>query len=238
MVIIATVYAAEIFNDLWSIVFPKLCLACEQSLSKSEVIICISCQVNLPRTDYHLYADNPVAKHFWGKVPVQASTALFHFHKSSRIQHLLHALKYKGNREVGIRLGKLLGYQLKDHEIFNSIDMITSVPLHRKREIKRGYNQSSIIGEGLSEVLHKPFDGKILRRLKFTETQTRKSRLERWENVKELFEVTKPAIISNKHILLIDDVITTGSTLEACIVELIKTQGVKVSIAAIAHAEQ
>jgi len=227
----------SIFNDLWDIVYPNLCLACDEPLAKHEKIICLKCQVELPKTDYAEYAENPVAKKFWGKVPVSHAMALYHFHKSGRIRNLLHELKYKGRKDVGIRLGNLLGFQLFKNTLFNSVDCITSVPLHKDKAVKRGYNQSDLIGEGLSDILSKPFEPMLLERIKFTETQTKKNRIERWDNVKEIFHVPDAAIIQDKHILLVDDVITTGSTLEACAAQLIKTPGVRVSIAAVAHAE-
>jgi ComF family protein len=219
------------------IIYPDLCLACSQPLQKHERILCLRCQLELPKTDYAEFPENPVAKKFWGKVPVANAMALYHFHKSSRIQNLMHALKYKGRQDVGIKLGNLLGFQLFKNDLFNSVDYITSVPLHREKEIKRGYNQANLIGEGLSEILEIPFASSILRKTKFTDSQTKKNRIQRWENVKEIFQLEEENTIKGKHILLIDDVITTGSTLEACTAELIKADGVRVSIAAVAHAE-
>ncbi len=230
-------FPLKIFNDLWDVIYPDLCLACSQPLKKHEKILCIKCQIELPKTDHVEYAENPVAKKFWGKVHIEYAMALYHFHKSSRIQQLMHELKYKGRKDVGIRLGNLLGFHVKQYKLFDSVDYITSVPLHKEKEIIRGYNQSSVIGEGLSEILLKPFKGDLLRRKIFTQTQTKKSRLERWDNVKDIFEAGEERFLKNKHILIVDDVITTGSTLEACAVELTKIEGTKVSIAAIAHAE-
>lgn len=226
-----------LLQDLRDIVYPDLCLACDEPLRSSEKIICLRCQLELPKTDYADFRENPVAKKFWGKVPVAHAMALYHFHKSSRIQNLMHALKYKGRKDVGIKLGNLLGFQLFKNDLFNSVDYITSVPLHREKEIKRGYNQANLIGEGLSEILEIPFASSILRKTKFTDSQTKKNRIQRWENVKEIFQLEEENTIKGKHILLIDDVITTGSTLEACTAELIKADGVRVSIAAVAHAE-
>lgn len=227
----------NLLQDFLDIIYPDLCLSCDAALRKSEKIICLKCQLELPKTDYAAFPDNPVAKKFWGKVPVQNAMALYHFHKSSRIQHLMHALKYKGRKDVGIKLGNLLGYELKQYEMYNTIDLITVVPLHKEKEIKRGYNQAGIIGEGLGAILNKPFDPSILSKIKFTESQTKKNRIQRWENVKEIFMLNEEKLITGKHILLIDDVITTGSTLEACAVTLMRANNVRVSIAAVAHAE-
>ena len=230
-------FPLKMFNEVCDVIYPNLCLACSAPLNKNEKIICIKCQISLPKTDHAEYADNPIAKKFWGKVPVERAMALYHFHKSGRIQHLMHALKYKGRKDVGLRLGNLLGYQIKQFHLFPEIDFITAVPLHKDKEKKRGYNQSAVIGEGLSEVLSIPFNAEILQRNIYTDTQTKKSRLERWENVKSIFEPGDIELIRNKHILIVDDVITTGSTLESCAVSLTNIEGVKVSIAAIAHAE-
>ncbi|MFI5172413.1 MAG: ComF family protein [Chitinophagales bacterium] len=227
----------KIFTDLRDIIYPDLCLACSEPLKRHEKVLCIKCQLELPKTDHVEYVENPVAKKFWGKVQIEYAMALYHFHKSSRIQQLMHELKYKGRKDVGTRLGNLLGFHVKQYKLFTTVDYITSVPLHKDKQIKRGYNQSSIIGEGLSEILLKPFNGNLLRRKLFTETQTKKSRIERWDNVKDIFEIANAAMIANKHILIVDDVITTGSTLEACAVEIKKIEGSMVSIAAIAHAE-
>ncbi len=226
-----------LLRDIADIIYPDLCLACLAPLNRHEKVICIRCQIELPKTDHVLYADNPVAKKFWGKVPVEYAMALYHFHKSSRIQNLMHALKYKGRQDVGIRLGNLLGFQAKQYHLFTDADVITSVPLHKDKERKRGYNQSSVIGAGLSEILQIPFDGNLIARKKFSETQTKKSRLQRWDNVRDIFEIPHPDKIKNKHILIVDDVITTGSTLESCAVQITNIEGARVSIAAIAHAE-
>ncbi len=230
-------FPLTVINELNDAIYPNLCLTCSNALHKHEKIICIKCQISLPKTDYAEYEDNPIAKKFWGKVPIERAMALYHFYKSGRIQKLMHALKYRGRQDVGIRLGNLLGYQLQQFHLFNDVDIITSVPLHKDKEQKRGFNQSNIIGEGLSEVLQIPFDKNVLFRNIFTDTQTKKSRLERWDNVKSIFDVVDKNEIKNKHILLIDDVITTGSTLESCAVALTNHERVRVSIAAIAHAE-
>lgn len=230
-------FPLKLFQDVVDIIYPDLCLACDEPLNKHEKIICLKCQLSLPKTDHVLYAENPVAKKFWGKVQVEHAMAMYHFHKSSRIQNLMHALKYKNRKDVGIRLGNLMGFHIKQYHLFEDVDYITSVPLHKDKERKRGYNQSSVIGEGLSEVLQIPFDGTLLARKKFSETQTKKSRLQRWDNVKDIFEIPDPDKVKNKHILMVDDVITTGATLEACAVQINCVEGARVSIAAVAHAE-
>lgn len=226
----------QILSDLAELVFPNLCLACERNLATGEKNICLQCQLTLPRTNYHLQGENPVEKYFWGKVPIESATAFYHFVKQTRVQHMMHQLKYRGRSDIGIQLGKLFGFELLASKRFRAVDLITAVPLHKDKRIKRGYNQSDMIGEGISEALQKPFDNSLLVRKRYTETQTRKSRMERWQNVDAIFAVTKPDVLRNKHILLVDDVITTGATLEACAVEILNIPGTKLSIAALAHA--
>jgi len=222
-------------RDVTDMIFPRLCAACQYPLLAHERVICLRCRIALPRTDHGLFPDNPVAKKFWGKVPVETAFAMFYFHKGARVQHMMHALKYKNRKDVGLALGNMLGYYIRQYGLLTEIDGITVVPLHPDKIKKRGYNQSSIIGKGLSDVLHVPLEDTLLERVVSTATQTRKSRLERWDNVRSVFQVRTP--IANKHYLLIDDVITTGSTLEACALQLTACENVRVSIAAVATAD-
>lgn len=227
----------RIFRDVGDLIYPRLCTACNYPLLAHERTICLKCRIALPRTDHGLYPDNPVAKKFWGKVPIEEAAAMLHFHKGSRVQSLMHALKYKGRTDVGIILGQMLGYYIHQHHLFQTIDIITAVPLHKDKIKLRGYNQSACIGEGLSGVLKAPFNPELLQRTTYTETQTKKSRLDRWSNVRSVFSVTDVNNVKGKHILLLDDVITTGATLEACAMQMIILPETKVSIAAIAYAE-
>jgi ComF family protein len=226
----------SLLDDFISLFFPHLCYACDDALRKNEDVLCSICLNTLPKTDFHLKEDNLVAKIFWGRANIHAATAYYYFHKGDKVQHLIHQLKYKGARKVGIFIGEQMGYELKNNTPFSSVDIIVPVPLHPKKEKKRGYNQSAMFGLGLSKGLHKPMNTKILHRRKFTETQTRKTRSERWENVESVFSVQTPEVYAGKHILLVDDVITTGSTLEACIHALETIPNVKISIAALATA--
>jgi len=193
--------------DFISLVYPNICLCCDNPLVNQESIMCTRCNIQLPRSHFHLVEGNPVEQLFWGRVPIVKATSYFIFKKGSRYQRLLHYLKYKGCREI-----------------------------HPKKEKKRGYNQSAAIAEGLSFILEKEVDTKNLFRKHYGESQTRKGRYERWENVNEIFDVTNHVAFANKHILLIDDVVTTGSTLEACALALLKSENTKVSIATLAFA--
>jgi ComF family protein len=229
-------YLISLGEDFMALFFPRLCAGCQATLVRGEEVICLGCQVDLPKTGFEKVADNPVAQLFWGKADIQLATAFCGFDKGGIMQHFMHLLKYKGSKEVGEMLGKLLGIELNRSSPFLEIDLIIPVPLHPKREHKRGYNQSTEIGKGLSAAMNKPLMTGNLIRNHYSETQTNKGRFERWENVKELFSVKNPESLEGKHILLIDDVVTTGSTLEACANVLLKVQGVRVSIATLAYA--
>lgn len=222
-------------NDFIALIYPDLCQSCGYALHKGEETICVKCQIQLPKTNFHLHAINPVIKHFWGKVPVHAATAFYFFNKGEKVQHLIHQLKYRGRPEVGVTVGKLLGNDLKKSELFHDVEVIVPVPLHADKLRIRGYNQSEQIAKGVSEVYKIKSSG-LIERTRFTETQTRKHRYERYQNVDKVFIVTEEKEVYNKHVLLVDDVITTGSTLVACAEELLKANGAKVSIAAMAYA--
>ena len=228
----------SLFDDFISLFFPHLCYACDDALRKNEKVLCSMCLNTLPKTDFHLKEDNPVAKLFWGRANIHAATAYYYFHKGNKVQHLIHQLKYKGAREIGIFIGEQMGYELKNTPAFSSVDVIIPVPLHLKKEKKRGYNQSAMFGLGLARGLGKQMNTNILYRKRFTETQTRKTRSERWENVEDVFSVHNPENFTGKHLLLIDDVITTGSTLEACIHALETIPQATISIAALATASK
>jgi len=224
------------FSDFFNLMYPDLCLVCGESLLQNEQHLCLNCLYNIPKTNFHLQNANPIEKRFWGKVPIYRGTAFFFFQKGSAFQKLLHSLKYKGNKEVGQVLGKYAAVDLLDSEDFASIDVIIPVPLHAKKLEKRGYNQSEWIGNGLSEILKIPQDVTTLCRVKENVTQTKKSVFERYENTEGIFELKDKNALIGKHILLVDDVLTTGSTLEACVRVLIEIDDVKVSIFALAVA--
>jgi len=223
--------------DLMGLLFPNACNACGTPLYYGEHLICTKCLYDLPFTDYHIHADNRVAKQLWGRLSLNAAMAMLYFMKGSKVQNLIHNLKYNNKTEVGVLLGNKLGERLKSSSLYQDIDLIIPVPLHLKKLRIRGYNQSLYIAEGISKVLDVPFSEAELIRSAATESQTKKSRYNRYENMQDVFKVVKPEQLSGKHILLIDDVITTGATLEACANELLKNGVAKVSIAALAFAE-
>jgi ComF family protein len=192
--------------------------------------------MHLPVTDFHLHADNPVSQLFWGRVPVHHAASYFYFHKGSRVQHLIHQLKYKGREDIGVYIGRQYGRLLQDSPLFGDVSAIIPVPLHPKKLRKRGYNQSEAFARGLARSMVANVDVYSLIRKEVTDTQTRKSRFKRWENVSEVFDLPDPSSLEGKHVLLVDDVVTTGATLESCIQTLLKPANVKVSIATIACA--
>ncbi len=223
-------------HDFVSLLYPEVCAACGQALYRWEKTVCLRCEHLLPHTGYEHIADNPLARIFWGRLDCHAVTACLFFSKEGKTQHLIHELKYKGNRNAGHFLGVELGKSIKNAPLFEGIDYIVPVPLHPKREQKRGYNQSVIIAHGIQEVLGTPISRDNLVRAVATSTQTKKSRQARWENVKDIFMLKNPDQFADKHILLIDDVITTGSTLEACGLKLKSQTKLKLSIATAACA--
>jgi ComF family protein len=222
-------------DDLLWMMYPSLCAACNRPLFRGEYCICTPCLYHLPRTGFHLERDNPVIRHFWGKTKVERATAYYYFSKGERVQKLIHHLKYKGRKDVGIFIGKLLGKELCESD-FNEIDLIIPVPLHKSRLKHRGYNQSDCIAEGLANGMKRSFSQTALVRREATGTQTKKHRFERYKNVDNIFAVENEENLHGKKILLVDDVITTGSTLIACADALLTVPGTVVYIAAIACA--
>ncbi|MDR0693990.1 MAG: ComF family protein [Prevotellaceae bacterium] len=218
----------------FGLLYPNLCAVCGNALSGREYICCLSCLYHLPRTNYWKEPGNPIEQIFWGLVPVEHVCALFFFSKGSRYRKLLHKLKYKGMPEIGVELGRQLGLELKNAPLYQCIDTIIPVPLHPKRQRRRGYNQSERIAAGIAQITGWKVNTSSLVRTRFTGTQTRKSRQERWENVSGAFALQDAAAITNRHVLLVDDVLTTGATMEACILQLKKAAGCKVSVATLA----
>src|ERR1035437_946614 len=222
--------------DFIDLMFPNLCVVCGHNLQKNEHQLCLSCLYDIPRTNYHLMDNNPIEQRFWGKVTIERATSYFFFQKGSSFQKLLHILKYKGNMEIGELLGKYAAIDLLDSPDFSSFDLVIPVPLHPKKYKLRGYNQSEWIGKGICSVLNKPMDTTTLIRVHENPTQTKKSVFERYENTEGIFEVSDLAVLEGKHVLLVDDVLTTGSTLEACVRALLEIPGIKVSIFTLAVA--
>ncbi len=221
-------------GDFLDMLFPRTCLTCRNLLEKNEEMICMQCRYALPQTNFHLQSDNELARKFWGRIPLKYAFAYLRFIKAGKVQVLLHQLKYHGRQEVGEMLGLWYGNELKKHNLATEFDMILPVPLHPSKLKKRGYNQCDSIAKGLSESMGITWDSQILVRQKANISQTRKDRIERWENVADIFMLQQAEKVKDKNILLIDDVITTGATLEACSLSLQSAGCKSLSIAGLA----
>jgi len=219
-----------------NLLYPNLCAGCQEVLVKNENVICYNCLVDLPRSLHYQDNENPIAKLFWGKIKLEFAIAAFTFLKMGKIQKLMHELKYKGNTKVGEILGIELGKEISKVKTTENIDLVIPVPLHKKKQKQRGYNQSEFVAIGVAKVLECDMTTDLLKRKEHSESQTRKSKYERWENVGEVFTLTNATQFKGKHILVVDDVVTTGATLEACCKKLEEIEGVKISIATLASA--
>ncbi len=228
----------QFFKDFIGLLYPHLCQACLQNPPTVHAILCRTCDFNLKKTDFHQFQENIFTERFWGRLPIEYGLAMYYFTKNSKVQRLVHLLKYRGKKQIGLKLGVYYGSILRslNHSKFK-FDIIIPVPLHPAKERKRGYNQSDLFAEGLALSLEVPWYSRVLVRSSFTETQTAKSRMDRFQNVVNAFEVKKPELLKGKHILLVDDVITTGATLEACGIKLLEVEGTRVSMATIAIAK-
>ena len=229
-------YLYGLWDDFISLLFPRLCYGCGTHLLRNEYLICTECFVVIPRTGYHTVEDNPVAQLFWGRCKIEKAAAFSYYNKGSRIRKLIHNLKYKGIKEIGYELGRIYGLSLTTSGFTNDIDLIIPVPLHPSKKRIRGFNQSETISMGIADSTRLPVDIRSLTRKIVSATQTKRSRYERWTNVEGIFQVADSMAITGKHVLLVDDVITTGSTIESCTNELLKIEGVKVSVVALAFA--
>ena len=226
----------KLFKSLINLLFPRVCAACGTLLLESEDTVCTTCRFLLPKTGYENNPDNPLAQIFYGQMPFNAVTAEFFFSKTGKVQHLIHGLKYHHCRENGIFLGQEIGKSLLKAPDYQGIDFIVPIPLHPKKEKIRGYNQSHVIAEGIHEITNIPIAEKSLVRSVFTDTQTKKSREERYQNVKDIFELKKPEKLHGKHVLLVDDVLTTGATIMSAGKALLHAEGIKISVATVACA--
>ncbi len=225
-----------LINDFLSLIYPRHCEACSNTLFRHETFICNHCRLNLPKSNYHLQTDTELDKLFTARVPLEKAVCCYLYEKSGKIQRLLHAIKYQDQKELAEFIGKQFGEELYKSNRFEVPDVLIPIPLHKNKLKARGYNQSEWFARGLSKSLNKPVEIGALERITDTSTQTKKKKYQRWENVEGIFQLNQPELLCNKHILLIDDVITTGATIEAAWQALKHVGGIKLSVASIAFA--
>lgn len=223
---------------VWETLVPRLCAACDRRLEPWEHTMCLTCLGEMPVTQSHLIENHPIEQLFWGRVDLVQVVAWFYFIQASRYQRVMHRFKYQDQPRIGIDLGTTYGYQLSHTPRFKRPQVIIPVPLHPRKKRKRGYNQSEQIARGLSKAMEIPYCSDLLLRSGKTETQTRKSRYDRYLNVSGQFSLHNPERFTDQHLFLVDDVITTGATLEACAETLLQIPGVKVSAGALGWAER
>jgi len=226
----------SLINDFLSLIYPARCEACGNGLFGHEQFLCNYCRLNLPKSNYHQHSNNALEHLLAGRVPAKNTLALYLFEKSGGVQKLLHAIKYQQQKELGEYLGKLYARDLSAHKCLHDVGVIVPIPLHRKKLKLRGYNQSEWFAKGLSSGLGKQLDASLLERSVETSTQTKKKKYERWENVENIFTLKNKQALANRHVLLVDDVITTGATIEAAWQALKDVEGVQISVAGIAFA--
>jgi len=225
-------------TDFIALIYPRNCIACGNSLYQHEEQVCNYCYLNLPKSNFHKQDKNSVATLFYGRVPLIFASSFYLFHKKGSVQKILHAIKYKGNKELAQLIGEWYAQDLKENSLLQNASAIIPVPLHPKKLKQRGYNQSEEFAIGIAKGLGILVDTTTLQRAQFTSTQTKKSKYERWENVEDVFELHQPENLINKHVIVVDDVITTGATIEACCQTLLQVEGIKLSVLSIAYADK
>lgn len=236
MVALKMNWIKEIIPSFSHLFFPHTCAGCGSDLVGEGQLLCLECINNLPLTNFELHANNPAEKIFWGRAEISSATCQYYFTKNSILQNILHQFKYKGKKHIGLYFGKIMGEALNKSDRFNTVNAIVPLPLFITREKSRGYNQAGILAEGISSVMNIPVLQNAIVRAISTSTQTQKNRIERWQNIRGKFELKDKESLHDKHVLLVDDVMTTGATLDACANELLQAEGIKISIATLAYA--
>lgn len=223
-------------ENLLSLFYPRFCPSCNSVMHSYEDTICINCLTHLPETNYHSWTLNPLEEMLTGRIGIERVSSLLFYKKNTHVQQLLHKLKYKGMQNIGIFFGNYYGNKLLTQSFFQTLDCILPIPLHPRKLKERGYNQSESFAKGLSQSMNIPYYTDVLIRKEYTVSQTTKSRFDRWENVKDVFEVVKPEIVESSHVLVCDDVLTTGATIEAAVAALKNLPDVKISVVTLATA--
>ena len=232
-------FVLERLRELLQLFFPETCEVCGNSLRYGEHILCTDCLLDIPQIHLHNLEHNPVEELFAGSVPFERATAFFNYQKHTQYAHLVHKLKYQGREDIGILLGELFGVALQKSGFLTGIDAIVPIPLHPKRQRKRGYNQSAVLAQGIANITGIAILENAVIRAVNTKTQTRKNKEERAQNVQGIFEVAVPSQLDGKHILILDDVITTGATCISCAETILHHSNAKsISFASIALAQR
>lgn len=225
----------ELKESLFHLLFPNVCAGCGNDMITGNTSLCLKCIDAMPETNFEKHTNNPIEKKFWGRIPLAGATAQYYFTRESLMQQLMHEFKYRGNKDLGFQLGKMMGQSLKRSGRLR-VDALIPLPLFASKEKRRGFNQATVLCEGIAEELKIPVLKNVIIRSTYTDTQTKKSRIDRWLNMEGKFILNNPSIIYGKHLLLVDDVVTTGATLEACGMELLKATDTCLSIATLCYA--
>ncbi len=224
-------------RDLVYLFFPKYCAACDSTLYKNERILCTSCRHELPLGNFHNVNAKKIEKVFYGRINIENATSLFMFQKDGLVQNLIHNLKYRGREEIGQELGIWLSKKINQNPDYQIVDAIVPVPLHPKRMRERGYNQVEKFGIEIAKNLNANYVDSVLKKISYNNKQSKRGKLNRWKNTAETFGIQNESLLENKHVLLVDDIITTGATIEACVLVLQSIPGIKISIASMAITE-
>ena len=230
--------AQELLHDFTSLFFPNICMACMHNAPVHDEYLCMECKINLPTTDFHLFEENIFTNRLWGRFPLQSGTAQLLMIKGGLAENIIYNIKYRNATQLAINLGEKYGRKLVKAPLYKDVDVIVPVPIHASKMRTRGYNQSAMFGSGLSESMNIPLVENVLIKKRKTKSQTKKSRLNRLLSVQNEYVIKKPERLIGKHILLVDDVLTTGATIESCALELLKVEGVRLSLATIAFKAQ
>ena len=221
-------------QDLFYLFYPANCVACNEELTRSERIFCVSCRHHLPLYKFHYHNVEILKKVFSGRIPVENATALFVFEKEGLVQNVIHNLKYRGQQKIGTELGQWLGGEIIKSQSFKDVQIVIPVPLHSRRYRERGYNQVERFGKEIANILNVPYVDQVLKRTRHMKKQAKNQKHKRWDLKADAFTINNVENIQNKHVLLVDDLITTGATIEACANALLEIKGIRISIAAMA----
>ncbi len=224
----------SVLQDASRLLLPHLCMGCGSDALERSSIVCAKCLLKLPSTNHFVQPKNEVYEKFAGRIQIEQAASMYYFTKQSLLQHLMKQLKYHRHAQTGLILGAMLGHQLSNAPQFDDVSVIIPLPLNEQKLHQRGYNQAALIAQGITEVWPKPYNDTALSRSIFTQTQTKKNRISRFENMEDVFVVNDSAALKGQHVLLIDDIVTTGATLEACGLQMLTVSDIKISFATVA----